>query len=188
MSVPEEHDSLHIDRARIRSAHEGRLREWPQDPRPLTVRSNVWVAENHRKEARVGTFTVVSDEGAIVGGDGSAPSPLSYFTAAIGFAVLTDLVRAFAVFDLPASDLRLEIEAEFPLGAKYGDGLGGVAAREVRYIVDIASTAPRERVAEAVAWAETYCHAVHTLRDPVAVRADYRLGGEPLDRPSDRTA
>ena len=171
---------LHIDRARIREAHAARLHEWPKDPKPLTVRADVRVLESHRKTARVGAFTIESDEGPIVGGEGTAPTPLSYFVSAVGLAVLTDLVRAFSVFDLPVDDLRVEVVADFPLEAKYGAGAGSVAAREVRYTVDVASAAPADRVAEAVAWAERFCHAVHTLREPVAVAGSYRLGGQLL--------
>ena len=182
--------SLHIDRDRIRTAHEGRLASWPADPRPLTIRAEVAVIESHRKTSRVGTFTIESDEGAIVGGEGTAPTPLSYFTSAIGLAVLTDLVRAFAVFELPVDDLRLAIEAEFPLDAKYGSGVGSVAADAVRYTVDIAGAggASRERVLEAIAWAEHACHAVASLREPVPVEATYRLDGETVALPDPHPA
>jgi uncharacterized OsmC-like protein len=184
MSESAERGPLHVDRPRIRAAHEARLRDWPKDPKPLTVRATASVTESHRKTARVGSFTIESDEGAIVGGSGLAPTPLSYFVSAIGLAVLTDVVRAFAVFDLPMDDLRLEIEAEFPLGAKYGSEPDGVAASAVRYTVDVATDAPRDRVAAAVAWAERSCHAVHSLREPVAVTGRYRVGGEALDPPA----
>lgn len=176
MTEPEH--ELRIDADRIRAAHEGRLSEWPKERRPLTIRASVEVVESHRKRARVGSFTVESDEGAIVGGDGTAPTPLSYFVSSIGFAVLTDLVRAFAVRGVPVTDLRLDIEADFPLGAKYGGEEIGVEASEVRWTVDIASPAPRDAIDEAIAWAERYCHAVHTLRRPVRATGRYRVGGE----------
>lgn len=184
MSEPEERGPLRVDRVRIRAAHEARVHDWRGDPKPLTVRATVRVRENHQKTALVGPFAIESDEGAIVGGDGTAPTPLSYLVSAIGLAVLTDLVRAFALFDLPADDLRLEIEAEFPLGAKYASEPGGVAASAIRYTVDVASDAPRERVAEAIAWAERYCHALHSIREPVPIAGTYRLSGEPLDPPA----
>ncbi len=41
--------------------------------------------ERHRKVGRVNDFTVYCDESARVGGDNTAPSPLSYFTLAVGF-------------------------------------------------------------------------------------------------------
>lgn len=180
MDTRDDHPRLRIDRPRIRAAHEGRLAEWPRERRPLTVRAEVEVVENQRKTARVGPFVIESDEGAIVGGDATAPTPLSLFISAVGFAILTDLVRAFAVHDLEVDDLRLEIEADFPLGAKYGDEPIGVEASEVRYTVDVRSGAARAAVEAAIEWAERYCHAVHSLRQPVAVTGRYRVDGEPL--------
>jgi uncharacterized OsmC-like protein len=180
MDTQDEHPRLRIDRPRIRAAHEGRLAEWPRERRPLTIRAEVEVLENHRKSARIGAFVVESDEPPVVGGDGTAPTPLSFFISAVGFAVLTDLVRSFAVHDLEVDDLRLEIEADFPLGAKYGGEQIGVEASGVRYTVDVRSSAPREAVEAAIAWAERSCHAVHSLRQPVPVTGRYRLDGEPL--------
>jgi uncharacterized OsmC-like protein len=176
--VSEPRDDLRIDAQRIRSAHEGRLADWPKERRPLTIRASLEVLESHRKVARVGPFEVLSDEGAIVGGDGTAPTPLSLFVSAVGFAILTDLVRAFALRDLPVRDLRLDIEADFPLGAKYGGEDIGVEASEVRWTVDIASEAPRSEIEAAIVWAERYCHAVESLRRPVPARGRYRVEGE----------
>jgi hypothetical protein len=41
--------------------------------------------EDHLKQGRVQGFTVRCDEGARLGGTDSAPSPLGYFTMAVGF-------------------------------------------------------------------------------------------------------
>jgi len=41
--------------------------------------------ERQRKVAHVQGFTVYCDESERVGGENSAPSPLGYFTAAMGF-------------------------------------------------------------------------------------------------------
>lgn len=180
MDPAERRSGLPIDRDRIRAAHENRLTEWPRERRPLTIRASVRAVENQRKTAQVGPFMVESDEGEIVGGDGTAPTPLSYFVAAVGFAVLTDLVRAFALRDIEVDDLSLEIEADFPLGAKYAGEPIGVEASEVRYSVDVTSRAPRRNVEEAIAWAERYCHAVHSLRQPVRVTASYLVDGVPV--------
>lgn len=65
------------------------------DPPPaldpsVTYRENVIEAEvesleRMRKMARVQGFEVFCDEGERVGGECTAPSPLGYFTAAVGF-------------------------------------------------------------------------------------------------------
>lgn len=47
--------------------------------------SHVILHEGQLKEGRVQGFTIRCDEGAYVGGMDTAPSPLGYFTTAIGF-------------------------------------------------------------------------------------------------------
>jgi hypothetical protein len=59
------------------------------DPK-ITYRENEIEAEcetldKMRKVARVQGFEVFCDEGERLGGDNTAPSPLGYFVAAIGF-------------------------------------------------------------------------------------------------------
>lgn len=59
------------------------------DPR-IAYRENLIEAdcetlEKMRKVGYVQGFTVYCDEGPRLGGDHTAPSPLGYFTAAIGF-------------------------------------------------------------------------------------------------------
>ena len=41
--------------------------------------------ERMRKEGHVQGFTMYCDEGQRIGGDGSAPTPLGYFSLSIGF-------------------------------------------------------------------------------------------------------
>ncbi len=44
------------------------------------------IFENRRPDgSEAGRFTIVSDEGAALGGQGTAPAPLQYFLAAIAF-------------------------------------------------------------------------------------------------------
>jgi hypothetical protein len=69
----------------------------PDSPTPppaldptVTYRENHIVADcrtegGQRKVGQVQGFTIACDESPQVGGEGTAPSPLGYFTAAIGF-------------------------------------------------------------------------------------------------------
>ena len=75
-----------IDRERNRrqfAERQAEFREHPDRAR-LFQRARVRILDNYRKEARIGPFTIQSDEHAPVG-EGTAPSPLQYFTAAVGF-------------------------------------------------------------------------------------------------------
>ena len=56
-----------------------------QRGREILVEATAETLEKMRKEGSVRGFTVMCDEGAHVGGDNTAPSPLAYFNVAIGF-------------------------------------------------------------------------------------------------------
>ena len=56
-----------------------------QQGREIVVEATAETLEKMRKEGSVRGFTVMCDEGAHVGGDDTAPSPLAYFNVAIGF-------------------------------------------------------------------------------------------------------
>jgi uncharacterized OsmC-like protein len=166
---------------RIRSAHRGRIAAYEEDPKPLTVSAEIRAINGQLKEARSRQFVIQSDEGPIVGGNDEAPSPLTYFVASIGFAVLTDLVRSFALYDLAVDELSLTIRADFPLGAKYAGLEIGSEAESVSYEVEIETPEVDERVRSAISWTEKHCHAVNTIRRPVRVDAVYRVNGAVLE-------
>ena len=56
-----------------------------QKGREIVVEATAEALEKMRKQGSVRGFTVMCDEGAHVGGDSTAPSPLAYFNVAIGF-------------------------------------------------------------------------------------------------------
>lgn len=53
--------------------------------RLVTTRATVRVVADTRLEGRLGRFVVNSDEPPIRGGDDTAPAPLQYLMAAVGF-------------------------------------------------------------------------------------------------------
>jgi len=53
--------------------------------REIVVEATAETLERMRKQGVVRGFTVTCDEGAHVGGDDTAPSPLAYFNIAVGF-------------------------------------------------------------------------------------------------------
>lgn len=64
----------------------------PDRRNPIVVRLKAELLENERKRAIVAedvpkgsAFSILSDEGTGIGGGDSAPTPLSYFGAAVAF-------------------------------------------------------------------------------------------------------
>ena len=53
--------------------------------RTITIEADTETLERQRKEGNSRGFTVFCDEPEAIGGDNTAPPPLSYFTMALGF-------------------------------------------------------------------------------------------------------
>ena len=51
----------------------------------LTTRAKIRLVEDQLKEAQIGEYTIRCDEAQSRRGGGTAPSPLQYFVAAVGF-------------------------------------------------------------------------------------------------------
>lgn len=76
-----------IDTAKFKRVQDERKAEALADPGVgrIVQRAKIRLIGDQLKEARVQNFTIQCDEAAERGGGGTAPSPLGYFTAAIGF-------------------------------------------------------------------------------------------------------
>jgi len=74
-----------VDRERNRASFAERQREFREHPERARIfqRARIRIVDNYRKEVTTGGFTFASDEHAPIG-EGSAPSPLQYFVAAVG--------------------------------------------------------------------------------------------------------
>jgi hypothetical protein len=53
--------------------------------REITIEADTATLQRQRKEGHSRGFTVYCDESERIGGDNTAPPPLSYFTMALGF-------------------------------------------------------------------------------------------------------
>jgi uncharacterized OsmC-like protein len=172
-----------IDLARIRAAHEKRAVEMRQggSHRRILTRAKVRTQGNLIKEARVGKFNFICDEAEFLGGDGTAPNPLAYFVASIGFCLLTQLTRACALEDLAVESMEMDVRASFPLESKYGIDDTSAACEQVTYTVDVKGDVDPERLRSALEWAESVCHVVRSLKEPVPVEMALRINGADVD-------
>jgi uncharacterized OsmC-like protein len=172
-----------IDLARIREAHERRGTEMREGSahRRILARARVRTQGNLVKEARVGKFTFMCDEAEFLGGDGSAPNPLGYFVASIGFCLLTQLTRACALEGLAIESAEMDVRASFPLESKYGIDDTSAACEQVTYTVDVKGDVDPDRLRRALEWAESVCHVVRSLKEPVPVEMALRLNGSDLE-------
>jgi len=172
-----------LNLARIREAHlaRGAMLKVEDPHAKIQVRARVRTLDNLVKEARVGPWTFLADEAPNLGGNGSAPTPLAYFVASIGFCLLTQLTRAVALEELEVDGIDMEIRATFPLESKYGLGTASAGADVITYRVDVRGAhVDPIRLRAAFAWAESVCHVVQTLLEPVALTTTLELNGSPV--------
>jgi hypothetical protein len=76
-----------IETGKFKAYNDQRKAATIKDPalRRMVHRARTRLIRDQLKEARVGEFTFTSDEAVERGGGGSAPGPLTYFCAAVGF-------------------------------------------------------------------------------------------------------
>lgn len=83
--------------------------------------------------------------------------------------------------DVELEAVEMELRAVFPLEGNYGIKPGaGVAMERLDYLVEVQSSAPRERVLELMEEAERHCFASNSLQEAVEVVPGVRLNGQEL--------
>jgi uncharacterized OsmC-like protein len=157
---------------------EGRRRE-------IVIRANVQALGGQLKRARVegeglGTFYIYCDEPASIGGANSAPAPLQFLAAALGFCLLTQLERYAPQHRVDLGSAEADIVARFVSD-------GSVLAGDIRSWCDgvevslqVQSKSPPGQVERLLELAERACYVTQSLLQPVPVSIRTSLNGEPL--------
>ncbi|MEL7449627.1 MAG: OsmC family protein [Pseudomonadota bacterium] len=161
-------------------------------PEPLRFEVNL-VAEAHSMQQKTGTVQVnipgfspvrlYCDEQPPVGGD-AAPPPLAFFTAGIGFCLMTHLTDILTARKIEVTSLRLEQRVRFMtnLGTMRELGYtteGACEMVETHVIID--SPEPRDRIQALLDEAEGSCMAHHALRNPIPWSTRLVYNGEEVD-------
>jgi uncharacterized OsmC-like protein len=147
-------------------------------PEPTRFEVNL-VAEAGTMQHKTGTVsvnipgfspvTLYCDEQPPVGED-TAPPPLAFFSAGIGFCLMTHLTDILNTRKIQVDSLRLEQRIKFQTNLATMRELGHTTQGECQHVethVIIDSPEPEERIAELLAEAEGACMAHHALRNPI---------------------
>lgn len=112
-----------------------------------------------------GVWEVISDEGTAVGGRGTAPSPLMYFAAGLGFCLMSHVEMLSKQMDIVLKSVRLEQRSSWTTTLD----LGGIHPAEVfgrgermELNLLIESDEPEDKLADFVAWCRQACMALQT--------------------------
>ncbi|MHA3914073.1 OsmC-related (seleno)protein [Halovulum sp. GXIMD14793] len=136
-------------------------------------------AEAHNRQKKSGVVQVsipgfssvklYCDEQTPVGDD-TAPPPLAFFCAGIGFCLMTHLTDIYTARGIRIDSLKLEQKVRFKTNLGTMRELGHTTEGETEHIethVLIDSPEPPERIRALLDEAENACMAHHALRNPI---------------------
>jgi len=147
-------------------------------PEPLEFEINL-VAQAHDRQKKSGMFqvnipgfspvTLYCDEQIPVGDD-TAPPPLAFFCAGIGFCLMTHLTDIYTARKIAINSMKLEQKIRFQTNLSNMREIGHTTQGETLGIethVIIDSDEPQERIMALLDEAENACMAHHALRNPI---------------------
>ncbi len=130
--------------------------------------------------AETSQFEVFCDEGTHLGGEDSAPRPITYFLLSVGFCALTQLHRYSDMMKVELRNAKVTVKSRFRTDGSVLKGT--VKAKPMGFTVafEVESDSPAERVAACIANAERGCFVMQAIIEPTEVTREVRLNGQPL--------
>ena len=126
-------------------------------------------------------FVITSDEPDVLGGDNEYPTPMEYFTASIGFCLLTQIERYGRMLKADISEARCRVYADFEAGGSVLAGTVDSWCSGVTTEVEIESDESPELIAAVLHNADRGCYIRATVRSATNVVTTVELNGELLD-------
>lgn len=124
-------------------------------------------------------YAFISDEGSYMpGGEGTAPTPLTYFVSGMALCLLSHLSQVAIKKKLQISNQRVCVTAHFHEQGSVlkGDAEGFCDRFDVEITVD--SAAPESEINELIAIARRMCFAEKALTTSVEVSVTQKINGQ----------
>jgi uncharacterized OsmC-like protein len=152
--------------------------------RNIVVNADASSIEHWRKQVVAGqlgaeTFAFVADEGSYIpGGEGTAPSPLTYFTAGVALCLLSQLSIIAGKKKIAVRNEHVKVTARFHEQGSVLQGTKNGVCDGFDVEISLESNEPKETIAEMIRLARQMCFADYAISHPIAVNARYFLNGE----------
>jgi uncharacterized OsmC-like protein len=136
-----------------------------QQGRPV-IQVEIQKRERQLKEGHAREFTVMCDEGPGIGGDNTAPPPLSYFMLSLGFGLLTQVSRCAEAMKIEVEDARVRVTGRFKRDGSVLANTITSMCESVEVELEVDSPDDREKVAQLIRNAESSCYVMQSIRQP----------------------
>lgn len=155
--------------------------------RHIEVSAEASTIEGWKKQARAGQkdtdqFTIVADEGPYMpGGEGTAPTPLTYFVAGMALCVLSQVSNIAMRKKLSIRNERVRVTAKYIESGSIlkGDKQGEATSYEVEMLID--SDEPSEVIVDLMRMAHRMCFAEDSIGRAIALEYKHQLNGEVIE-------
>ena len=125
-------------------------------------------------------YEVYADEGPRMGGENSAPRPLSYFLLSAGFCALTQLHRYSEMMKVELHEAKVTVRSGFRTDGSVLRGTVQAKVVDFEIEFDVQSDAPPEKVAACIKAADAGCFVMQTVRNPTEVTSKVILNGQEI--------
>lgn len=129
----------------------------------------------------VSQYEVFADEGPRMGGENSAPRPLTYFLMSVGFCALTQLHRYSDMMKLTLKDPKVTVRSGFRTDGSVLRGTVQASTVDFEVEFDVESDDPPEKIAACIRAAERGCFVVQAIKNPTEIKRTVRLNGQAVE-------
>jgi uncharacterized OsmC-like protein len=137
-----------------------------------SVRATAHLDDGLLCSVRQGPHEAMMDMGAVLGGEGKAPTPGFYFRAALAGCIAIGIKMTAARQGIALDAVDIDIEMDFDDSALIGMGTNSAAPLETRFTIRLRSPAAAERLRALVETALAADPFFLALRDAQKVKTD----------------
>ena len=151
------------------------------EPPIATFSAATSLVDEYRTAVRIREFTLDVDEPPLIGGTDTGPTPVELVLAALGTCQEIVYATYARVLGIPLDGVEVTAEGRLDLRGFFGVADVPVGFQDVAFTVDISSPAAPEDVVRLIEAVNAHCPVLDILKQPVLVRGEARLNGQPLE-------
>ena len=151
------------------------------EPPIVTFSATTSLVDEFRTKAHIREFTLDVDEPPLIGGTDTGPTPVELVLAALGTCQEIVYATYARVLGIPLDGVEVVAEGRVDLRGFFGVADVPAGFQDVTFTVDISSPADPEDIARLVEAVNVHCPVLDILTQPVSVRGEAWLNGQPLE-------
>ncbi|MFQ5998206.1 MAG: OsmC family protein [Candidatus Bathyarchaeia archaeon] len=128
-------------------------------------------------EAKARQFTVVSDEEKKVEGTDTAPNPLEYLLAGVGFCLASTIAIHASAFNTSFDSLEIDVSGKWSVSAYYDLVKTSPGFREINIEIRVNSSDDESKIRKLIEISQDHCPGINTLLNPPTINAKAIMNG-----------